>query len=88
MNSIIVSVENYTATLGGWIRLSFLNVAGDAGLIKVELTSSHVGGMLLVKPAAYHAALDSATQAASVCCMMLTATQWLRCHAQSSLCLQ
>jgi hypothetical protein len=34
---IIVHIQDYRATLGGWIRLAFKNVAGDAALTAVEL---------------------------------------------------
>ncbi|KAF6259123.1 hypothetical protein COO60DRAFT_1044380 [Scenedesmus sp. NREL 46B-D3] len=34
---IIVHIQNYRATLGGWLRLAFKNVAGDAALTAVEL---------------------------------------------------
>ncbi|WIA07996.1 hypothetical protein OEZ85_007467 [Tetradesmus obliquus] len=37
---IIVHIQDYRATLGGWIRLAFKNVAGDAGLTAVELASA------------------------------------------------
>jgi hypothetical protein len=37
---IIVHIQDYRATLGGWLRLAFKNVAGDAALTAVELATS------------------------------------------------
>lgn len=34
---IAIHVADYRATLGGWIRLSIKNAAGDAGITSVEI---------------------------------------------------
>ena len=40
MDHIIVRVSDYRVVEGGWLRMSFKNVAGDAGIAKVEVTPS------------------------------------------------
>lgn len=38
-DNIMIHVDKYRATEGGWIRLAFRNVAGDAGINRVELAA-------------------------------------------------
>jgi hypothetical protein len=41
-DNIVVRVSDYRVSDEGWIRLSFKNVAGDAGVSKVEVTTSKI----------------------------------------------
>ena len=40
VDHIVVRVSDYRVAEGGWIRMSFKNVAGDAGIANVEVTPS------------------------------------------------
>lgn len=41
-DNIVVRVSDYRVADEGWIRLSLKNVAGDAGVSKVEFTTSKI----------------------------------------------
>jgi hypothetical protein len=39
-DDIAIKVSDYRASEGGWIRLVLRNVAGDAGIVHVELSKA------------------------------------------------
>lgn len=50
VDGIKVRVDEYRESGGGWIRLAFLNVAGDAGIVSSELAPSLRSVNVTAKP--------------------------------------
>ena len=52
---VAIKVSDYRATEGGWIRLALKNVAGDAGVVHVELSKARadVSAMCHYSPSAH-----------------------------------
>lgn len=62
VDSIAIRVSDYRIADGGWLRLSFKWLAGDAGVSKVELTSSKPEVRALALPAGRRAGANASAQ--------------------------